>query len=471
VNHVRQLLTPPPRTADEEVPQHATPAEHAERGRGARLRMSLAAHAESGRGIGRDPVALLEREAGRREPRLLPDHFGRMLSSPLAFHRGAAAIMAHDLLELPGTALSAQLCGDAHLFNFGLFASRDRRTVFDIEDFDQSVPGPFEWDVKRLAASLAIAGRARGLTAWSRRRVVLRCVARYRATMQYLAGRGYLAVWSAAVDASAVDGLLTSAFRSAARRPAGRAVPVQPPLDALTAVIDGRRRLLPHPPLVVPMPTVAERAELMGRMQDVLAGCAATFTPERRRLLRRYHLVDLAREQAGSGAALRTWILLLVGRDENDPLLLRLREAVPPALAGPAGSADPGNQGERVVGAQRLLEVEPDLFLGWQRVRRLDGRDGDFYLRGLPDRWGAVVLEDMEQEAMSAYGALCGATLARAHARSGDGIAIAAYLGAEDSFDRAVAAFAESYADRTEDDHLQFREAARTGRIVARTGR
>jgi uncharacterized protein (DUF2252 family) len=383
------------------------------------------------------------------------------------------------LAQLPRTGLHVQLCGDAHLANFGLFASRERRTLFDVDEFDQTLPGPFEWDVKRLAASVAIAGRAKGLTRWFRRRIVLDCSARYRATMRQLAGRDHLAVWGAPVDVGDAERRLAPLFQRAEQAsgdPAAgtsRARTSLPPSERLVTLVDGEPRIRAHPPLIVPSIDLmgpAGHAELTRRMEEILEGCGATLAPEYRRLLRRYSLADVARQVTGvGGVGARAWMLLMLGRDKHDRLLLRVNEAEPSVLDGHAGVPQYGNEGERIVRGQRLIEAEPDLFLGWRRVWYADGRHRDFYIRRLRGLRAAVP-EQMDAESMRICAELCAATLARAHARSGDGIAIAAYLGSGEIFDQAIASFAEAYADRNEEDYRSLREAARTGRIVVQTG-
>jgi uncharacterized protein (DUF2252 family) len=463
------------------APLHLGPLEREALGRSARAAVSRSAHAELGSaGADRDPVGLLEQQAGSRVADLVPIRYGRMLSSPFAFFRGAALIMAHDLAQTPRTGLTVQLCGDAHLSNFGLFASPERRLVFDLNDFDETFPGPFEWDVKRLAASLAIAGRENGFPRPERQRIVLASMARYRTAMRDFAGRGHLEVWYAGVDTAGVEPLLTARLGKAQRTRLARTVAKAQTKDSaqaqerLTAVTDGARRIVADPPLVVPIADLlpdVERVELTRLMEDILEGYATTLSSDRRRLLASFRLVDVARKVVGVGSVgTRAWILLLEGRDGSDPLFLQAKEAQPSVLEGLAGPAELDDQGERVVAGQRLMQAAGDIFLGWQRVRGLDGRQRDFYVRQLRDWKASAVVEEMVPDGMRAYGELCGWTLARAHARSGDRIAVASYLGNGASFDRAVARFAESYADRNEEDHRSLEEAVRTGRVVARVG-
>jgi uncharacterized protein (DUF2252 family) len=463
------------------VPVATTPEERARLGRAVREVVSRSAHAEVGRsGSGRDVVGLLEGQAQSRVRELVPIRYGRMQVSAFTFYRGAALVMAHDLAGLPRTDLTVQLCGDAHLSNFGLFASPERRLVFDLNDFDETFPGPFEWDVKRLAASLAIAGRENGFSRSERRRIVLGCVARYRTAMREFAGCGHLEVWYAGVDTDGVSALLTGKLGKAERaRLARTSVKARTKGSAqaqerLTAVTDGSRRIVAEPPLVVPladlMPDV-ERAELTKRIEEILDGYATTLSADRRRLFQGFRLVDVARKVVGVGSVgTRAWILLLEGRDGSDPLFLQAKEAQPSVLEGLAGPAEFDNQGERVVTGQRLMQAVSDIFLGWQRVDGIDGARRDFYVRQLRDWKGSAVVEEMVPDGMHAYGEVCGWTLARAHARSGDRIAITAYLGNGTAFDQAIAEFAEAYAEVNEEDHRSLQDAVRTGRVVAQTG-
>jgi uncharacterized protein (DUF2252 family) len=351
--------------------------------------------------------------------------------------------------------------------------------VFDLNDFDETYPGPFEWDVKRLVASVAVAGRENGFRRNDRRRIVLAAAARYRAAMRDFAGRGHLDVWYTLMDAADVEQVISGRLRRMQRSRAARAVAKAHTkdhtraLDRLTAIVDGERRIVADAPLIVPVADLLpdrERRELVEKMTQLVGDYAVTLSPERRHLLRRYHLVDLARKVVGVGSVgTRAWILLLRGRDESDWIFLQAKEAQPSVLEGIGETHEYANQGERVVTGQRLMQATGDIFLGWQRVQGIDGATRDFYFRQLQDWKGSAAVEAMVPDGMRAYAELCAWTLARAHARSGDAAAIAGYVGAGDVFDRALADFAESYADRNEDDYGQLLEAARSGRVVEST--
>ncbi|MEV5599673.1 DUF2252 domain-containing protein [Streptomyces sp. NPDC052496] len=459
---------------------HPTAQERAARGRAARTRVPRSGHAEFTPAPDRpDPVTVLERQSASRLPELVPIRYGRMLESPFRFFRGAAAVMAGDLAGTPSTGLRAQLCGDAHLLNFRLLASPERRLMFDINDFDETLPGPWEWDVKRLSASLVIAGRANGFSGPERSRVVRATVRAYREAMGGFAGMRNLDVWYARIDADELYGALRAELDKRARRQVSRTLSKARTRDHLQALerlahtVKGELRITPDPPLVVPLGDLlpdVERADLEQQLRELVDRYAKTLPADRRALLAQYRVVDMARKVVGVGSVgTRCWILLLLGRDDADPLFLQAKEAQRSVLAPFAGPDPGGNQGERVVSGQRLMQAAGDMFLGWERVEGLDGRQRDFYLRQLRD-WKAIPQTDtMTPATMRLFGRLCGATLARAHARSGDRIAIAAYLGRSDIFDRALARFAESYADRNERDHRALAKAARAGRVEARS--
>jgi uncharacterized protein (DUF2252 family) len=460
------------------------PAARAAAGRAARARAPLDSHAEVATGTGRaDPVAILAAQATIRVPELVPIRYGRMLVSPFTFYRGAAAVMAQDLAATPSSGLTTQLCGDAHLSNFGMFASPERRLMFDVNDFDETHPGPWEWDVKRLAASLVVAARGNGFGRKMRADIVLAAVGRYRQAMAEFAGMPELAVWYARADLDTVGPQLATQLSKARRKQwtkaqaKARTHTSLAAVNKLTAVVDGRRRIVADPPLVVPVDQLlpdTDRAELEAQIRKLLARYRRTLPGDRRHLLDAYEFVDMARKVVGVGSVgTRCWVLLLTGRDDNDPLLLQAKEAEPSVLAGHvkdrAGTRQ-RSEGQRVVEGQRLMQATSDIFLGWETAEGIDGRRRDFYVRQLRDWKGSAIVELMEANAMRLYGTLCGWTLARAHARSGDRIAIAGYLGEQDTFDRAVVQFAERYADVTENDWAALAEAARTGRIEVTTG-
>jgi uncharacterized protein (DUF2252 family) len=474
-------------TADAAVPvpraapvEHLSPAERAARGKEARRRVPLQAHAEvPSRPVGADPVELLHRQAADRVPELVPIRYGRMLLSPLAFLRGSAAVMAADLAATAASGLRVQLCGDAHLANFGIYASPERRLVFDLNDFAETHPGPWEWDVKRPATSLAVAARGNGFTGKERRRVVLACVAAYRSAMRDFAERGNLEVWYASVDVESwlarSGGRLPAKARrrTAAALAKARANDSLRALGKLTRVVDGRRRIVSDPPVVVPVEDLladVPAARLEGSMRTLLNGYRRTLQPDRRVLLEQYRLEHLARKVVGVGSVgTRAWVLLLLGRDASDPLFLQAKEAQQSVLAPYCGGERYAHEGRRVVAGQHLMQAASDIFLGSHRFVGLDGVRRDFYLRQLRDQKGSAVVEEMAPSGMTAYGRLCGWTLARAHARSGDRVAIGAYLGASTRFEEAVVAFAEAYADRTEADAALLAAAVREGRGEAVT--
>ncbi|MFF5156734.1 DUF2252 domain-containing protein [Streptomyces sp. NPDC000348] len=453
-----------------------SPAERAAHGKEARGRAPRSSHGRFEAAPDRpDPVGVIERQSATRLPELVPVRHGRMLESPFRFYRGAAALMAADLGPLPDTGLTVQLCGDAHLLNFRLLASPERRLVFDVNDFDETHAGPFEWDVKRLAASFALAGRAGGFTVAEQDGAVRACVEAYRRRMREFAGMRTLDVWYAQDDADRLRELMASSMdRAARRRTAGATKRARTrthlqAFAALTRATARGRRIAPDPPLVTPLadlvddPSAEEKA-----LYEVLDGYARSLSSERRHLLGRYHLVDVARKVVGVGSVgTRCWIVLLLGRDDDDPLLLQAKEAQESVLAPYAEGERYDNQGRRVVAGQRLIQTTSDILLGWTHAVGLDGRPRDFYVRQLRDWKGIARPETMDPGLLRLFARLCGASLARAHARSGDPVAIAAYLGRGDRFDRALAGFAQDYADRTERDFEALGEAVRSGRVRA----
>ncbi|MGY1501124.1 DUF2252 domain-containing protein [Streptomyces sp. QTS52] len=454
------------------------PKERAALGRAARADAPRSAHAEYQPSAKRpDPVDVIEAQSAARLPELVPIRYGRMLESPFRFYRGAAAIMAGDLADTPRSGFTAQLCGDAHLLNFRLLASPERHLMFDINDFDETLPGPWEWDVKRLAASLAIAGRENGYPDAERASVVRTAVRSYRERMRHFAGLGHLDVWYAKADTDVLWELADRKVGARARERARRAMAKARGRDSLqafeklTRVTDGRRGISPDPPLIVPLQDLlpdVERDALEEQLHELIERYGHSLQSDRRHLLRQYRVVDMARKVVGVGSVgTRCWIILLLGRDDEDPLLLQAKEADRSVLAPYAGASVYDNQGHRVVAGQRLMQAAGDIFLGWARVTGIDGRRRDFYVRQLRDWKGIAAPQLMTPKDMRAFGELCGATLARAHARSGDRIAIGAYLGGGDVFDRAVAVFAERYADQNERDHQALTDAVRTGRVRA----
>lgn len=459
---------------------YLTPTERAAAGKAARRILPRSAHGEFTAAAGRpDPIDVIESQSATRVPDLVPIRYGRMAESPFRFYRGAAAIMAADLGAAPHTGLTAQLCGDAHLMNFRLLASPERRLMFDINDFDETLPGPWEWDVKRLAASLVIAGRENGYSAKERAAIVRAAVGSYRERMRYFAGLGNLAVWYERAD---VEELRATAGKRLDKRGRGRVTKAVGKartrdnlraFEKLTHLLHGERRFVADPPLIVPLDDMlpgAERDRLEAGLRELVDRYAGSLSMDRRHLLKQYRVVDIARKVVGVGSVgTRCWIVLLLGKDDQDPLILQAKEADTSVLAEHVGGSVYDNQGCRVVAGQRLMQSVGDIFLGWDRVQGLDDRQRDFYIRQFNDWKGVAVPQIMVPRGMRVFGELCGATLARAHARSGDRIAVAAYLGAGDVFDRALVGFAESYADQNERDHRALTEAIGTGRVIAVT--
>lgn len=425
-----------------------------------------------------DPVSLLESQASSRVSELVPLRYGRMLASPLAFFRGAALIMTADLAAGVNTGLNAQLCGDAHLSNFGLFASPERNLMFDINDFDETLPGPWEWDVKRLAASLAVAGRVNGFSADLRQRVVRGCVAAYRHQMRAFAGMPELDVWYSrtAVDRALARGV-AAGYARMIRRTAARARTRDhlQALSKLTRVVDGRRRLVSDPPLLVPIEELVGEVEARRHEQQMgllLDAYAESLEPTRAEVIRRFDYAGMARQVVGVGSVgTRVWVVLLWGRDEQDPLLMQVKEAQPAVLERYLPASKYRNAGERVVVGQRLIQASSDILLGWLRALGPDGHDGDYYVRQLRDWKGSAPVEEMGPKLLAAYGGSCGRTLARAHARSGDRVAIAAYLGKSDAVDVALSRFAEEYAKQNERDYSALKDAVAQGRVTAQLER
>jgi uncharacterized protein (DUF2252 family) len=459
-----------------------SPEERVARGKAARNKVPRVSHGTWEPAVNRpDPIALLEEQAESRIPELVPIRYGRMTISPLTFYRGAALLMASDLAATPRSKLTAQLCGDAHLSNFGVFASPERQMMFDINDFDETLPGPWEWDVKRLAASFEIAGRDRGFSRADQRAIVVAGTREYRQRMREAAGRSNLDVWYADVEVEALVELLrtevgekhaTAAERSVAK---ARTHDSMQAFAKLTREVGGGRRIVADPPLIVPIEDLlapgAARDEIEGSMRKLLRAYRRTLGSDRQYLLEQFRYVHMARKVVGVGSVgTQAWILLLLGRDDQDPLFLQAKEAEASVLERFIGRSRHANHGQRVVAGQRLMQAASDIFLGWQRVSAADGTTRDFYVRQLRDRKGSANVETMSALETTLYARLCGATLARAHARSGDRIAIASYLGKSDAFDRAIADFSSAYADQNERDHRALVEAVNSGRLAAQTG-
>ncbi|MFL5832961.1 MAG: DUF2252 domain-containing protein [Solirubrobacterales bacterium] len=455
---------------------HPTASERDARGRAERADVPRSSHAAFDPPADRrDPVELLEEQAQTRVPELVPIRYGRMLVSPFTFFRGGAYLMAADLAGTPRTGLHVQLCGDAHLSNFGTYAAPDRRLVFSVNDFDETLPGPFEWDVKRLVASFAVAGRDRGFGDADRERVNTAVARAYRESLRQLARERNLDLWYARIDVEDIarqfraDASAKERKRFEGNLAKARAKDSLKAFSKLTAIVDGERRIASDPPLVVPIEELAgpDEAHLTGDfVHGVIHSYRSTLPADRRRLLERYRYAHSARKVVGVGSVgTRAWIALMLGRDNADPLFLQLKEAEASVLEPFLGESEFANHGQRVVEGQRLMQAASDIFLGWVTVEGIDGKSRSFYVRQLWDGKGSADPARFSARDLGAYGALCGEALARAHARSGDRVAIAAYLGRGDVFDQALAAFGEAYADQNEQDFERVTEAAASGEI------
>jgi uncharacterized protein (DUF2252 family) len=449
---------------------------HVRRGKAARGPAPRAAHGEWQPGEDRpDPVDILMGQADSRLQELVPIRNARMLVSPFTFYRGSAAIMAKDLSDTPTSGIKVQLCGDAHLSNFGGYASPERQLVFDLNDFDETLPGPWEWDVKRLAASLSIAGRDRGFDERERARVVRSAAAAYRQTMREMAALGQLDVWYSRLTAKDIrdrwgaeagkktltrfDRAVEKAMTKHSARAAAK----------LTSTVDGETRILSDPPLITPVSDLLGEHEMEGFVDLVdrtLKAYRSSLTGSHRDLIERYRYVDAARKVVGVGSVgTRAWVVLMLGTIDDEPLVLQLKEAGRSVLDPFAGKSRFDNQGHRVVAGQQLMQASSDIFLGWTRIEALDGVARDFYIRQLWDWKLSIEVSSQSPSMMAIYAQMCGWVLARAHARSGDRVAIAAYLGRSETFDVAMAEFAEAYADQNEKDYGRFLEGAREGRF------
>jgi len=459
-----------------------------------------------------DPVALLEEQNLTREKDLVPVRHGRMMVSPFTFYRGAAKIMAADLKDTPVAGLDVQLCGDAHLSNFGAFASPERRLLFDLNDFDETLPGPFEFDVKRMAASFTIAARNNGFSKADTREATMASVRAYREAMASFAQMRTMDIWYAHLDEDELKASIRSTVGGTAGGEKGakkaarleKAPKKQPKraekqdktarkegkraektlekahtrdslqaLSKLGELVDGRYRIVSQPPIVVPARDLAATYGLSpseaGRaIRDQFRAYRATLPDDRRQLLERFEVVDMARKVVGVGSVgTRAFIVLLQGRDAQDPLFLQVKEATASVLEANLRKSRYRQHGERVVQGQRMMQAASDIYLGWtkgQDVRR------QFYWRQLRDMKGSALVEAMAPVALTFYARICGWTLARAHARSGDPVAIAEYLGTSDAFDTAITDFSRRYSDQNEQDYQQFVTAIRSGRLEALEG-
>ncbi|MFD3465362.1 DUF2252 domain-containing protein [Streptomyces sp. NPDC058682] len=447
-------------------------------GRAARAATPRSAHGDFEPSPDRaDPMDVIERQSATRLQELVPIRYGRMAESPFRFYRGAAAIMAGDLAGTPDSGIRAQLCGDAHMLNFRLLGSPERNLLFDINDFDETLPGPWEWDVKRLATSLVIAGRENGYSDSERASIVTSAVRSYREQMRAFAGMRTLDVWYARVDETHLQALAEGSLHTRGRKNVSEALSKARGRDSmqafekLTEVVNGRRRFAAVPQLITPASELLpgqEQDSVEDQIRDVVGRYKLSLQSDRKHLLQQYSIVDMARKVVGVGSVgTRCWIVLLLGRDGDDPLILQAKEAGDSVLAAYTGPSEYATGGERVVAGQRLMQAASDIFLGWQQTHGLDGLERSFYVRQLRDWKGIAEPARMVPRGMRVFAGLCGVTLARAHARSGDRIAIAAYLGRSGVFDQALVRFAERYADLNERDHQRLVDAIASGRVTA----
>ena len=452
---------------EERITSASTYQERRERGRAARKRTPRSSHAAWAPAQDRpDPVALLEAQASNRESDLVRIRYARMTPSPFTFMRGAAITMAYDLASTPDTGIQAQLCGDCHLMNFGLYASPERTLLFDVNDFDETLPGPWEWDVKRLATSLVVAGRENGFEGADCQRAAREAVRSYRQRMAEYSEMGELEVWYSRVRADDIFDLISDSktlkrAKKAVSKARGR-VSLQA-LSKLSTVVDGRRIIIDDPPLLVRVVDEGLRTQV----DDILQMYRSTLQDDRRHLLDQYRFVDAARKVVGVGSVgTRAFVVLLEGRDDDDPLFLQVKEAQASVLESYLPKSTYRNHGHRVVAGQRLMQAASDIFLGW--LRGPGGRD--FYWRQLRDMKGSVKVERLSPGELAEYAGICGWALARAHARSGDRVQIDAYLGKSERFDGAIADFAKAYADQIERDHAALCAAVKSGKVEGDTG-
>jgi uncharacterized protein (DUF2252 family) len=493
------------------------------KGLGARDRAAPSSHAKwRPAGDRPDPVALLEEQDTTREPDLVPVRHGRMMVSPFTFYRGAAKIMAADLKDTPVAGLEAQLCGDAHLSNFGAFASPERVLLFDVNDFDETLPGPFEYDVKRMAASFEIAGRNNGFSPADTRAATLASVRAYREAMAAFAQMGAMDIWYAHLDEGELRAGIRTVVAGAAKqekraakqekadkqakapKKAGKRAAKQEKADReeekaaktaekraektlakahtrdslqalskLCELADGQYRIVSQPPIVIPARDLAATYglspdQVLPAIHEQFRAYRATLQDDRRKLLERFEIVDAARKVVGVGSVgTRAFIVLLQGRDAHDPLFLQIKEATASVLEPYVGKSRYRQHGERVVQGQRMMQAASDIYLGW--TKGLDVRR-HFYWRQLRDMKGSALVEDMIPLGLTFYARICGWTLARAHARSGDPVAIAVYLGDTDAFDKSITDFSQRYADQNEKDYQEFVNAVQSGRLEAIEG-
>ena len=455
----------------------STREQRAAAGKAARSAAPLEAHAQFTPGAARDPVGLLVSQSVSRVPELVPIRHARMLVSPFTYYRGAALPMAADLATTPTSGLRVQLCGDAHLANFGAYASPERKLVFDINDFDETLPGPFEWDIKRFAASLVVAGRDNSFSSKHTRRTVLAAVSAYRNALRQFAAQPLMTVWYAHLDIEDAFTTFKSQLKAKTYATAEAMMAKAHTRDSmqalskLTTIVDGERRIIHDPPLIVPVEklfTDLQAGQIYAEVGELVDRYRRTLQTDRQYLLQQFTLAHVARKVVGVGSVgTRAWILLLHAAGGEEPLILQAKEAQTSVLSDYAGPTQYGNQGERVVAGQHMMQATSDIFLGWQQTTGPDGITRDYYVRQLRDWKFSLPIEQMQPTGMGVYAGLCAWTLARAHACSGDRVAIAAYLGNSDKFDQAIADFAETYADQNERDHAELGAAVVSKRIEA----
>ena len=470
--------------------EHPTVDERKARGKSLRTQAEPSSHSGWKPDADRpDPVSLLEEQDSSREQDLVPVRHGRMMVSPFTFYRGAAKIMAADLRTTPRAGLDVQLCGDAHLSNFGMFASPERSLLFDVNDFDETLPGPFEYDVKRMSASFTIAGRNNGFTKADTRALTLASARAYRESMAKFAKMGTMDVWYAHLSEAELLAAIQDLSRNedgktkkAAKKGEKKAQAIVAKartrdslhaLSKLAELVDGRYRIISQPPIVIPLrdlPATAEMSpdEVRHVIEEQFRAYRSTLQNDRRHLLERFQIIDVARKVVGVGSVgTRAYIALLQGRDQQDPLFLQVKEATASVLEDHLPKSRFKQPGERVVQGQRLMQAASDIYLGWTKGA---AEDRHFYWRQLRDMKASVVVEAMRPANLEFYAGACGWTLARAHARSGDPVAIAAYLGKRDDFDRSIADFSERYADQNDRDYEAFTDAVSSGRLEAIEG-
>jgi uncharacterized protein (DUF2252 family) len=461
-------------------PRAPSVEERAAKGKAARSQVPRSAHAQWALAQRQhDPLDLLAEQAQTRVPDLVPIRHWRMAATPFGYYRGAAYPMAADLSTAPRTGLEVQLCGDSHLLNFGGFASPERDLVFDVNDFDETSPGPFEWDVKRLAASLEIAARSRNVDDPLRTRMVATLVRSYRETIREFAAMRHLDIWYSRLDAPGIVARWGSPAGADAVVEFQRSVAKAHTKDRLKAAarltheVDGEMRFVSDPPLIVPVEEVyseLDTGQVEEMIRDALRSYRHSLEEDRRHLLDAYRFVHLARKVVGVGSVgTQAWVALMLGRDNDDPLFLQIKEAQASVLERFLGKRGHANHGQRVVEGQRLMQAATDIFLGWARVTGPDGVNRDFYMRQLWDWKASADVGAMSPDLLTTYGQICGWTLARAHARTGDVVAIGSYLGDSDTFDRAITEFAGLYADQNAQDHRALVEAIAAGTVAARS--